>query len=369
MVGLKRELILRLRVLRGVGLAPQDYYGGLREASSDPFCVIIVNGKEIGRTSTRTKTLNPTWADAASSFRFVTTHAARVRVCIRDWDVTKEDDPMGEVSFVVGDIEKERRGKSFSPNKWFNVVPTGDSPSLGKIQLGIMLDEHVPPPTKVVAPAGVRNLKLGPNADLAKASSASTPVFLHVYDVGHTQTIANLNRVGELTVGGVFHCAIQVYSKEYSFGGTKRNQSGIFASNPTKCPLHSYRESYYLGDCYLPKAQVTAILQGLIPRWKGNTYDIIRKNCCSFSDEFTIELGVGQLPSWTNRLAKIGAALQDTLRLESNAASEAIERFVADDPHYDVTSLLLEHVMAVRMQTAFRARKARRIHSATKSPR
>ncbi|KAJ8601282.1 hypothetical protein CTAYLR_007742, partial [Chrysophaeum taylorii] len=194
-----------------------------------------------------------------------------------------------------------------------------------------MLDEHVPPPTKVVAPAGVRNLKLGPNADLAKASSASTPVFLHVYDVGHTQTIANLNRVGELTVGGVFHCAIQVYSKEYSFGGTKRNQSGIFASNPTNVPLHSYRESYYLGDCYLPKAQVTAIPKSHTSL-EGKYLRHHPKNCCSFLGRVHDRAGRRQLPSWTNRLAKIGAALQDTLRLESNAASEAIERFVADDP-------------------------------------
>lgn len=356
----EEKVIVRLRVLRGVNLAAQDFYGGLKAPSSDPYGVVIVEGKEIGQTSTRTGTLDPVWADAASSFRFETTHSARVRVCLRDWDVTQEDDPMGEVSFVVGDVEKERRAKRvYSPNVWFNVVPTGDSPNSGKVLLGIMLEDACPPEHDDVDAESSKILR-GPNVGRGLTpGTARTPVYLHIYDVGHSSYIRTINRTTEWTVGGgVFHAAIQVFGKEYSFGGTKANQTGIFACNPTKCPMHTYRQTIFLGDCYLPRGCVKAILNDMLPKWMGPTYNVLKKNCCDFSNAFAIDLGVGQIPNWTCRLAHCGAMLHDTI----NGAGTVCAADVDDEDSLlknDLSSLLLEHVMAVRMQTAFRARKAR----------
>lgn len=370
----KKEVYVRLRVLRGVGLAPQDFYGPLMKPSSDPYCVVIINGVEIGRTSTRQGTLDPVWADAASSFRFETALSSRVRVVIRDWDICKDDDPMGEVSFVVGDIEKERRTqKSYNPNKWLNVVPTDDSPSLGKIEVGIMLEDGCPAPGgDVGCGRNAKKLSRGPNVVdrplRALIAEARTPVILHIYDVGHSQTIRVINRATEVLLGGVFHSGVEIYGREYSFGGSKVDQSGIFACLPTRCPMHTYLESVYLGDCYLPKAAVKAILHALVPKWRGNTYDILRKNCCSFSTEFAIELGVGPLPDWTDRLAKCGASLQDTFQGRPTATATGMgedhdprsaSKNNADGRYNDLGSLLLDHIMAVRLQSAFRARKAR----------
>ena len=39
-----------------------------------------------------------------------------------------------------------------------------------------------------------------------------------------------------------------------------------------------------------------AILSKMQGEWMGPSYDLLRKNCCSFSDAFCIELGVGPIP-------------------------------------------------------------------------
>ena len=56
----------------------------------------------------------------------------------------------------------------------------------------------------------------------------------------------------------------------YSFGGCRTQTCGIFTCAPTKCPMHSYRESIYLGDCGLDFAQVQLILEEMGPRWRGS---------------------------------------------------------------------------------------------------
>ncbi|KAJ8604092.1 hypothetical protein CTAYLR_001740 [Chrysophaeum taylorii] len=340
----------RLGVLRGVGLAAMDFYGPL--AKSDPYAIIMVDGEEIGRTATINGTRDPVWTDR---FDIDAPSTSRIRVVLLDWDVTKDDDPMGEVSFVVGDIEKERlRG---SPNFWLDVVPTDGSANDGKVELCAIFEG--PPPKSFVRPSWMRVLRAGPNVrdiddDLA---SARAPVFLHVYDVGHSLEVACLNRAAELAGAGIFHAAVQIYGKEYSFGGCDKATSGVFACNPAKCPLHTYRETVFLGNSSLSRQAVKAILADMVPNWMGNTYDILRKNCCSFSNEFAIELGVGALPAWTNRLANIGAAV-----CGAGGAGTTVNLCHAtfkQNDDIELTSLLLEHVMAVRMQAAFRSRQAR----------
>ena len=107
--------------------------------------------------------------------------------------------------------------------------------------------------------------------------------------------------------------------------------------------MHTYRESVYLGDARLKPPQVKAILATMTPNWYGPTYDLIRKNCCSFSDAFAVELGVGRIPSWVKRLADAGAALG------------ILKEKVEDDA--DLDDVLFEHICAVRLQRKFRRRK------------
>merc|ERR1719191_1919491 len=46
----------------------------------------------------------------------------------------------------------------------------------------------------------------------------------------------------------------------------------------------------------------------MAPVWGGKSYDLVRRNCCSFANEFCEKLGVGPIPGWVNRLAQVGAS-------------------------------------------------------------
>ena len=142
-------------------------------------------------------------------------------------------------------------------------------------------------------------------------SEAKCPVVLNVYTVGHSKVLQEINYVVEnfLGEGGVFHGAIEVLGHEHSFGGCRQNRCGIFTCKPKVCPMHTYRESFYLGDCNKTERQVHDILESMKPEWMGPTYDLLRKNCCYFSEAFSLKLGTGKIPKWVNHLAHVGAIL------------------------------------------------------------
>ena len=52
----------------------------------------------------------------------------------------------------------------------------------------------------------------------ATPPAAGTPVVLHVYDLGTSPGIQNINKVTYAIGGGLYHTAVEVYGKEYSFG-------------------------------------------------------------------------------------------------------------------------------------------------------
>lgn len=144
-------------------------------------------------------------------------------------------------------------------------------------------------------------------------SQAVAPVTLHVYTVGHSKAIRRLSRMTQdfLHWGGVFHGAVEVYDFEWSFGSAKADVCGIFSCEPERCPMHTYRESVYLGDCRKTPQEVHDILSSMKPEWMGRTYDLFDKNCCDFSGAFAQLLGVGRIPRSVNRLAHIGGSLRN----------------------------------------------------------
>ena len=65
---------------------------------------------------------------------------------------------------------------------------------------------------------------------------------------------------------------------------------------------HEVPHAHLSGE-YLPRrlprkdlAEVQSILDSMKGDWMGPTYDLLRKNCCSFSDAFAQALGVGPDP-------------------------------------------------------------------------
>jgi hypothetical protein len=152
-------------------------------------------------------------------------------------------------------------------------------------------------------------------SDVVKVrSEAKAPVTLHVYYVGNSDTIEVISEVAQdfLGQGGVFHGAVEIYGREWSFGGSLEG-SGVFQVPPRACSMHRYRESIYMGDCNLTEQQVFKILRKMVQEWQGREYDLLKHNCCSFSKAFCLELGVGEIPYWVYELAETGSALSDDI--------------------------------------------------------
>lgn len=231
-----------LKVLRGRGLVARDA-NYVTEASSDPYCVVLVDDEELGRTNVINGSLDPVWSTRNSFEAVDVSPSSVVTVRLFDKDVMSEDDPMGEIRVVIGDwIATRDRRSPASPNRWFQVVPTAGCPCSGTLELRILLDsEKVRPhaecgdndPRRVFRegcskPKSMRRLSAH-SVDLAvdveeqwlftnfvwghperavvdHIARATTPVLLHIYDVGHSSWIAGLNRTTG-AFGGVFHGA------------------------------------------------------------------------------------------------------------------------------------------------------------------
>lgn len=140
-------------------------------------------------------------------------------------------------------------------------------------------------------------------------------VKLHVYDVTNSgnvranAAIMNLNKVmrGGIGLGGIFHGAIEVYGKEWSFGFCETG-SGVFSCPPMNNPMYTYRETVSLGKTNCTRSQVDQIIKRLMEKWPGNRYDLLSRNCNHFCEEFAEKLEAGKLPPWVNRFANAGDA-------------------------------------------------------------
>lgn len=371
-------MIFTLNILRGINLLPMDT-NLISADSSDPYCEVYVNEKKIGSTPTEYATLNPVWGGPMSEFRIQGSGGTKIDIKVFDYDVLSADDPMGTVTFHVRDL-LARESKDHYPNFWATVEPPEgykDSPA-GRLEIRLMeisgeKDRLAKPVSlfkeRVTISPGPKLSNVPTDSIRESTASATTPVILHVYDVGSNAKVRGINNTLPYTgMGGIFHGAIEVYGREYSFGGSPNNVCGIFACKPAGCPMHTYRESIYLGDCSLNRHQVVAVLRRMKPEWMAPTYNFLRKNCCTFSNEFATELGVGGIPDWVHALADIGAGLNDMManEIHTNAIHDAHKlrttwrRLDVKENHYKgLEDMTLEYIMAVRLQRAYRARHAK----------
>mmetsp|Transcript_21246 Transcript_21246/g.58945 ORF Transcript_21246/g.58945 Transcript_21246/m.58945 type:complete len:104 (+) Transcript_21246:1935-2246(+) len=99
-------------------------------------------------------------------------------------------------------------------------------------------------------------------------------VYLNVYDVpgGNEQmdsVIQRLNEWGRLAgFGGVFHGAVELDGREWSFGGCPAG-SGVYGFEPRKNPMYKFRETVDLGPTKKSKQEVKQILKRLKGEWSG----------------------------------------------------------------------------------------------------
>jgi hypothetical protein len=318
-----------------------------------------------------------------STFRIEGGGGTKITIKIFDYDELSVDDPMGTVSFYVSDL-LERESKDHYPNFWATVEPPKgyENMSAGRLQIRLLeMSKESEKFDRLAKPVSLSakdvTVSAGPRvSDIPKASlkesiaSARTPVILHVYDVGRNAKVRGINNALPYTgMGGIFHGAIEIYGREFSFGGSPNDICGIFTVKPAGCPMHTYRESIYLGDSSLNREQVMAILRRMKPEWMAPSYNLLCKNCCTFSNELATELGVGGIPEWVLSLANIVAGFNNMIGNEVTTENindlcgrrmtwRSLE--VKEDHHNPFEDLTLEYAMAVRLQRAFRARQAKK---------
>jgi len=140
------------------------------------------------------------------------------------------------------------------------------------------------------------------------------PVTLHIYDVGTSPKVQQLNTVLRAMGTGAFHCGVEVYGREWSYGMTTDTGTGVFYCTPSKCELHLYRESYPMGKTGMTDEEVLKLIGLLKEDWRGNGYCLLERNCCHFSSELCRWLGVGDIPDWITNLAGAGAVVAEPVR-------------------------------------------------------
>lgn len=155
---------------------------------------------------------------------------------------------------------------------------------------------------------------------------AEVAVVLHVYDLGTSPGILNINKVSYAIGGGLYHTAVEVYDKEYSFGYAEQG-SGVFGCLPTKCNLHQYKEAVSLGQTSLNVDEVKQILREMALDYQAQTYELLTRNCHTFCQDFAKALGVDPLPGWITRFPKIGSTTVNAVNATKEKAREVDERF------------------------------------------
>jgi len=140
--------------------------------------------------------------------------------------------------------------------------------------------------------------------------SQSTPVTLHVYNIGTASVGRALNKILKPLGTGVFHCGVEVYGCEWSFSDTTTGLGdGVFASRPRCCSGHDYCESVDMGAMNMTEIEVARLVKLLKTEWPVHEYNTLKRNCQHFSNEFCQRLGVGSIPAWVMNLAGAGAAI------------------------------------------------------------
>ncbi|KAL2936168.1 hypothetical protein RDABS01_028991 [Bienertia sinuspersici] len=128
----------------------------------------------------------------------------------------------------------------------------------------------------------------------------SIPVYLNVYD------ITPINGYAYWVGLGVYHSGVQVHGIEYAFGAHEYPSTGIFEGEPKKCEGFIFRKAILVGWTELTAEEVRKIMEELALVYKGNAYNLITKNCNHFCNDACIRLTGNPIPSWVNRLARIG---------------------------------------------------------------
>jgi len=136
---------------------------------------------------------------------------------------------------------------------------------------------------------------------LSEADGNRQPVILNVYDMFWTNEYT-----GNIGLG-VYHSGLEVYGREYAYGGHPFPFSGVFDIPPRAAQdlgeQFRFKISVRLGYTDFSSGDVDKILEELGKEFRGDRYHLMHKNCNHFSGAFAHILCGKDIPNWVNRLA------------------------------------------------------------------
>jgi len=142
-------------------------------------------------------------------------------------------------------------------------------------------------------------------------------VLLNIYDLNEEWLISNHIFQEVLDLGGAFHAGVEVYGREWSFGN-----AGVASMCPRYHDVHVYRQSVVIGYTKYSPEEVEAILEDeMSPKWAGRSYNLLARNCCTFSRALCKRLTGNVIPDWVDRLPRLLNIVTEPVKGVANAAA------------------------------------------------